>query len=1151
MNSKAFSFLLLLPLLVLSMSTPGIKAEGDQKGKSSKNLNKIQGTPIRALLNINNVSTVIKNDGITDIDRDEQNSGFIYPKGSGKTAGFESGLLWGVRLEGDPQVRVGGSAYSSGLQGGRILDSGKPYDQLTAESSSDPQVRIYRVRPDVYPGGPQADLSAEVNDNEGSADQIRAQYETDWTEWPAQYGAPFDDRNGNGTYEPDADIPGVPGADQTIWSVANDINPGNTADLYGALPLGVEQQATYWAYNRTGALGNMIFRKYKLINKSNVVFNDMYVSMWSDVDLGNATDDFAGCDTTLSLGYCYNANANDATYTPLPPPAVGFDFFQGPLVNGVAGEDRNKNGVDDAEDFGIFNGQVAGPGKINLPMTAFYYFARGDANVTDSTRQALEGSTQFYNFFQGRIGKTGDLFVNPVTNEPTTYALTGDPVSKQGWIDGVLLPSGDRRVGQASGPFTMAPGDTQEVVIAEIVAGAIPGVDRLSAIGLLKFYDRTAQDAFDNFFDLPTAPPAPEDNIPGTYDPDLKVYYALDKKIVLDWGENLTKIKQTENFDSKSYKFEGYNVYQLPNASASVDEGRRIATYDLVNGILKIEGQFFDVVTGVVATKVQQFGNDTGIRRYHEITSDAVRSGIPLVNGNRYYFAVTAYAYNPEATITNLENPISILTIIPSAKAPGVDYNGAYADTIKGVVHSTVSGTPSDGNVFPLIIDPTKLTGMKYTVTFDTIPGGTDVWNVDREDGVRVLANQTNQNADVESPVVDGIQFRVIGAPLDFKNFTVVANGNGPLNPPEGGAFDFGNFSSDRPTSGQQVGEGLWGIHTADDGGTADGGTRGLYDAFISRVTRDGDNWDEIIPYDFELRFTGSNDNPGVGGSQAFEAFNDNNVFWVPFELWNIGIATPDDPSDDYRMVPYIIDDAGVDFSGDNIFALESWGTLEAGSGDLEHSVSGGSDDPVTDWIYWNRPDDTSPGDAGYEAAETEMLAGTYDGAREHEVMARMVLVSWNGGAAPPFSQDLPEQGTIFRIESTKPNVSQNDVFTFTAPEQTYSSEQAALDVNKVNVYPNPYYGVNTEELNKYNRFVTFTHLPAKATSRLFNLAGVMVRTIEKDNSSTFQRWDLANESGLPVASGLYIAYIDMPGIGRTKILKVAIIQEQQILDRF
>jgi hypothetical protein len=37
----------------------------------------------------------------------------------------------------------------------------------------------------------------------------------------------------------------------------------------------------------------------------------------------------------------------------------------------------------------------------------------------------------------------------------------------------------------------------------------------------------------------------------------------------------------------------------------------------------------------------------------------------------------------------------------------------------------------------------------------------------------------------------------------------------------------------------------------------------------------------------------------------------------------------------------------------------------------------------------------------------------------------------------------------------------------------------------------------------------------------------------------------------LPAASGLYIAYIEMPDIGATKILKIAIIQEEQILDRF
>jgi len=60
-----------------------------------------------------------------------------------------------------------------------------------------------------------------------------------------------------------------------------------------------------------------------------------------------------------------------------------------------------------------------------------------------------------------------------------------------------------------------------------------------------------------------------------------------------------------------------------------------------------------------------------------------------------------------------------------------------------------------------------------------------------------------------------------------------------------------------------------------------------------------------------------------------------------------------------------------------------------------------------------------------------------------------------------------------------------------------------------------------------------------------------MVKVIEKDGPQQYLRWDLANESGFPVASGLYIAFIDLPDLGETRILKLAIIQEQQILDRF
>jgi hypothetical protein len=125
------------------------------------------------------------------------------------------------------------------------------------------------------------------------------------------------------------------------------------------------------------------------------------------------------------------------------------------------------------------------------------------------------------------------------------------------------------------------------------------------------------------------------------------------------------------------------------------------------------------------------------------------------------------------------------------------------------------------------------------------------------------------------------------------------------------------------------------------------------------------------------------------------------------------------------------------------------------------------------------------------------------------------------------------------------------DVFQFTAPSVTVDQNLAKQDVNQINVFPNPYYGVNSQEINKYQKFVTFSHLPQRATIRIFNLAGQSVRTLSKDTPDQFFRWDLNNDSGLPVASGLYLVYVDMPDLGTTKILKVAIIQEQQILDRF
>lgn len=147
-------------------SFTSLAAENKNKAKELKKSN---FTKVYSKFNINNISTFIYNDGDADINP-YGNSGFIFSNGYKMQMIYETGFVWGGKV--NDEIRVGGSTYISGLQPGKILDNGN------ADNPNSESVRVFRVRPDYETGN----LSKEQNDELKSDSEIRNQYKRDWNE---------------------------------------------------------------------------------------------------------------------------------------------------------------------------------------------------------------------------------------------------------------------------------------------------------------------------------------------------------------------------------------------------------------------------------------------------------------------------------------------------------------------------------------------------------------------------------------------------------------------------------------------------------------------------------------------------------------------------------------------------------------------------------------------------------------------------------------------------------------------------------------------------------------------------------------------------------------------------------------------------------
>jgi hypothetical protein len=96
----------------------------------------------------------------------------------------------------------------------------------------------------------------------------------------------------------------------------------------------------------------------------------------------------------------------------------------------------------------------------------------------------------------------------------------------------------------------------------------------------------------------------------------------------------------------------------------------------------------------------------------------------------------------------------------------------------------------------------------------------------------------------------------------------------------------------------------------------------------------------------------------------------------------------------------------------------------------------------------------------------------------------------------------------------------------------------AVTALDTIGIVPNPYYAYSAYEVSQLDNRVKITNLPQKCTISIFGVDGTLVRKVSRDDSSvTSYDWDLKNDAGVPIASGLYIIHIEAPGLGE-KTLK-------------
>jgi len=690
-----------------------------------------------------------------------------------------------------------------------------------------------------------------------------------------------------------------------------------------------------------------------------------------------------------------------------------------------------------------------------------------------------------YNYITG-YWADGSPYIDRITGLETKFAQTGDPVTGTGDLD---FNPGDRRSLISAGPFTMAVGDTQIVMGAKIMA---PGADPPSSVSALRYYAKFAQTAFENDFDIVRSPPIEELTI-----------RRFDQEIFLNWFDESDQI---ESFEKHGYQFQGYIVYQGQSMNGPWE---RIAIYDKVDNIGGIWDEQYDEKKGVVINAPVVAAKDVGLQRYIRITEDAIfNPDQRLSNYRDYYFAVTTYCINLNETPKFIESAIVARTVAPSAVDYGTEFTEQYGnlDTL-----NHISGT-ADGTFIASVVDPSIIPDANYKIIIKDdhsmlVEKNGSLYDTFQEFGPDSVSNYTVfENA----PVVDGLQFHLIAsfdAPTTFNDV---------------------EFTTDADTSDGDL------VFAGDP--TNWGYSNGLYNNFGNGVPTPSAN---ILRRDLQLRFTGitvngDDDNdasitqggqwttqwPGASWGEAYLDTFSHAQLRAPFELWDI---------ENNRQINFVVINRNADRASPYAYGV---GDPATPGMEPRWRITG------QDYII---PIMT---DYDPETAETTVFA-------HNDSNSTWVLFFARRGAAVWSFSD------VYTVFYDNPLIPGQDEFSLTTTQGMISYRELIKkeQLKKINIVPNPYWAHNPGETHPINRFIRLTNLPGSGvTIRIFTLAGELVKVIndsKRQEGGTFglqyANWDLRNDAGIPVASGVYLIHFEVEGVGNV-VRKAAVFLPEERL---